>query len=44
MIEDFKKNINNSLIEIQENIGKQVEVFKEETRKYFKELQENTTN
>ena len=31
MIEDFKKDINNSLKEIQENTGKQVEVLKEET-------------
>jgi hypothetical protein len=32
MIEDFKKDINNSLKEIQENTGKQVEAFKEETK------------
>ena len=38
MIEDFKKDINNSLKEIQENTGKQVE----ETQKSLKELQENT--
>jgi hypothetical protein len=31
MIEDFKKDINNSLKEIQVNTGKQVEVLKEET-------------
>ena len=31
VIEDFKKNINNSLKEIQENTGKQVEA-KEETQ------------
>ena len=36
MIEDFKK-------EIQENTGKQLEAFKEETQKYFRELQENNT-
>ena len=35
LIEDFKKDINNSLKDIQENIGKQVEALKE--------LQENTT-
>jgi hypothetical protein len=29
LIEDFKKNINNSLKEIQENTGKEVEVLKE---------------
>jgi hypothetical protein len=32
MIEDFKKDINNSLKEIQENTGKQLEVLKEETQ------------
>ena len=40
-IEDFKKDIN-SLTEIQENTGKQVEALKEETRKSLKEFQENT--
>ena len=43
MIEDFKKNINNSLKEIQENTGKQEEDLKERTQKSLKELQENTT-
>jgi hypothetical protein len=43
LIEDLKKNINNSLKEIQENIGKQVEALKLETEKSLKELQENTT-
>ena len=43
MIEDFKKDINNSLTEIQENTGKQVEALKEETEKSLKELQERTT-
>jgi hypothetical protein len=33
MIEDFKKNINKSLKEIQENTGKQLEVLKEEIQK-----------
>ena len=33
MMEDFKKEINNSLKEIQDNTGKQVEVLKEETQK-----------
>jgi DNA repair exonuclease SbcCD ATPase subunit len=42
MIEDFKKDINNSLKEIQENIGKQVELLKEETQTSLRELQENT--
>ena len=35
MIEDFKKDINNSLKEIQENTGKQVEALKEETQNLF---------
>ena len=43
MIEDFKKEKNNSLKEIQENTGNQVVALKEETQKYLKELQENTT-
>ena len=43
MIEDFKKVISNSLKEIQENTGKQVEALKEETQKSLKESQENTT-
>jgi gas vesicle protein len=42
MIEDFKKNMNNSLKEIQENTGKQVEAFKEEMQKSLKELYKNT--
>jgi hypothetical protein len=32
-IEDFKKDINNSLKEIQENMAKEVEGFKEEAQK-----------
>jgi hypothetical protein len=43
MMEDFKKEIDNSLQEIQENTGKQLEALKEETQKFLKELQENTT-
>ena len=43
MVEDFKKNINNSLKEIQQNTAKQVEYLKEETQKSLKKLQENTT-
>ena len=43
LVEDFKKGINNSLKEIQENTAKQVEDIKEETQKSLKELQENTT-
>ena len=42
LIEDFKKDIKNSLKEIQENTCKQVEALKEETQKFLKELQENT--
>jgi hypothetical protein len=42
MIEDFKKDINNSFKEIQENTGKQEEGLKEEiqinTTKQVKEL------
>jgi SMC interacting uncharacterized protein involved in chromosome segregation len=43
LVEDFKKGINNSLKEIQENTAKQVEVLKKEAQKSLKELQENTT-
>jgi hypothetical protein len=39
MMEDYKKDINNSLKEIQENTGKQVEALKEERQKSLKELQ-----
>jgi sugar-specific transcriptional regulator TrmB len=42
MVDNFKKGINNSLKEIQENTAKQVEVLKEEAQKSLKELQENT--
>jgi hypothetical protein len=38
IIEDFKKYINNSLKEIQEDTGKHVEALKEETQKSLKEL------
>ena len=41
MVEDIKKDLNNSLKEIQENTAKQVEDIKEETQKSLKELQEN---
>jgi hypothetical protein len=40
MTEDFKKDTNNSLKEMQENTGKLVEALKEETQKSLKELQE----
>jgi hypothetical protein len=42
MMEDFKKDINSSLKEIQEDTWKQVEALKEETQKSFNELKENT--
>ena len=42
LVEDFKKSINNSLKEIQENTAKQGEALKEEAQKCLKELQENT--
>jgi hypothetical protein len=38
MIVVFKKDINNSLKEIQESIVKQVEALKEETNKSLKEI------
>jgi hypothetical protein len=43
LVEDFKKDINNSLKKIQENTALQLESLKEETQKSLKELQENTT-
>jgi DNA anti-recombination protein RmuC len=43
LVEDSKKDINNSLKEIQESTGKQIEALKEETQKSLKELRENTT-
>jgi gas vesicle protein len=43
MVEDIKKDFNNSVKEIQENTAKQVEDLKEETQKFLKELQENMT-
>jgi hypothetical protein len=42
MIKDFKKDGNNSLKEIQENTGKQLEALKEGIQKSLKELQQNT--
>jgi gas vesicle protein len=38
MVEDIKKDINNSLKEIQENTAKQVEALKEELQKFLKQL------
>jgi hypothetical protein len=43
MVEDVKKEFNNSLEEIQENTAKQVEDFKRKHKKSFKEFQENRT-
>ena len=40
MIEGFKKDLNNSLKEIQENISQQVKALKKETQKSLKEIQE----
>jgi hypothetical protein len=40
MVEDIKKDFNNSLKEIQENTDKQAEDLKEEAQKSLKELQE----
>jgi hypothetical protein len=40
--EDFRKDINNSLKDIQWDTGKQVEALKKERQKSLKELQENT--
>jgi hypothetical protein len=42
ILEDFKKDINYSLREIQKNTAKQIEALKEKTQKSHKELQENT--
>jgi predicted transcriptional regulator len=42
-MEDFKKEINSYLKEIQENTGKQLAALKEEKQKSLKELEENTT-
>jgi gas vesicle protein len=44
LVEYFKKDMNNSLKEIQENTAKQVEAIKKEAQKSLKELQENTAN
>jgi chromosome segregation ATPase len=38
MVEGFKKGINNSFKEIQENTAKQKEAFKDEAQKFLKEL------
>ena len=43
LVEDIKKDFNNSVKEIQENTAKQVEDLKEETQKPLKELQKKKT-
>ena len=43
MVEDIKKEFNNSFKEIQENTAKQVKDLKEEAQKSLKELHENMT-
>jgi ABC-type ATPase with predicted acetyltransferase domain len=43
MVEDIKKDFNNSLKDIQKNTAKQVEDLKVEAQKSLKELQENRT-
>ena len=44
MMEDYKKDINNSLKEIQENTGKQVEALKEEHKNPLKNYRETQPN
>jgi hypothetical protein len=44
LAEDFKKGINNSLKEIQNNTAKQIDVLKEEAQNSLKELQEMLLN
>jgi hypothetical protein len=44
MIEDFKKDINNSLKEIEENTGKQLKALKEETQKSLKNYRKTQSN
>ena len=41
LVEDFKKDINNSFKEIKGNTAKQVETLKQEKQNSLKELQEN---
>ena len=44
MIKDYKKDINNSLKEVQENTGKQVEDLKEETQNPLKNYRKTQSN
>jgi hypothetical protein len=41
LVEDFKKELSNSLKKIQENMAKQVEGLKEKAQRSLKELQES---
>ena len=43
-IEDLKKDINNSLKKIQENIGQQVEALKQETQKSHEKYRKTWVN
>ena len=43
MVEDIKKDLHNSLKEMQKNTAKQEEYIKEEAQKSLKDLQENMT-
>ena len=44
MMEDYKENINNSLKEIKENTGKQVEALKEEIQNPLKNYRKMEPN
>ena len=44
MMKDFKKDISNSLNEMQENTDKHVEVLKEETQKSLKNYRKTQPN
>ena len=44
VLEDFKKDINNSLKEIQESTGKQLEALKDETQKSLKNYRKTQPN
>jgi hypothetical protein len=44
MIENYKKDINNSLKEIQKNTGQQVKALKEETQNPLKNYRKTQSN
>ena len=44
IIQDFKKEITNSLREMQENTGKQLEALKEETQTPLKQYRKTQSN